>query len=410
MIRNWDSSLGRTADAALRGVARKTGDTKSVFRPRQEDVPPFDLTYVRSGPRGRTPVLVIPGGPGLASVLPYRSLRRQMAADGLDVIMVEHRGVGLSRTDLEGTDLPHNAIWINLVLDDFAAVLDEEGVTQVFVAGSSYGSYLASSFAARYPDRVAGVLLDSALQSTDNILFERSRIQELFLDGGGDPNVAGPIKALIDRGEDQRILLDVVRAAYELVGMGLVSAAATSRLQKNASLLWSALAAYATRDASMFGLPGYFEFARAGAIGFRELNYGATPDGEPLDPALTYSLVAQLFPPFVGQPYDLRAWAAEFRKPLVLLVGNRDVRTPPSVAELTADLAPQSVLVPITNGHSALDTFPLAFAKSVKLLALGQAHRLPKLSAELDSLPRRGDAAKLTAALCFTARAEGFRV
>jgi proline iminopeptidase len=118
----------------------------------------FDLTYLRTGPRGGMPVLVIPGGPGIASVLPYRGLRRLAAARGLDVIMVEHRGVGLSRHDL-----PLAAVTIEQVVADLAAVLDHAGVGRALVYGTSYGAYLAQGFGLRHPDRVAGMVLDSPL-------------------------------------------------------------------------------------------------------------------------------------------------------------------------------------------------------------------------------------------------------
>ena len=52
---------------------------RSLRRPASGAAPAFDLSYVRSGPRGATPVVIIPGGPGLASVLPYRGLRRRAA-------------------------------------------------------------------------------------------------------------------------------------------------------------------------------------------------------------------------------------------------------------------------------------------------------------------------------------------
>ncbi|WP_222429404.1 hypothetical protein [Saccharopolyspora dendranthemae] len=80
----------------------------------------FDLAYVRAGPRNDRPLLVLPGGPGLASVMPYRPLRAAAAARGLDTIMVEHRGVGLSRTDGEGADLPQDALTMAQVADDLA--------------------------------------------------------------------------------------------------------------------------------------------------------------------------------------------------------------------------------------------------------------------------------------------------
>ena len=52
------------------------------------------------------PLVMIPGGPGAASIALYRGFRRRAAAEGLDVIMVEHRGVGMSRHDDSGADLP----------------------------------------------------------------------------------------------------------------------------------------------------------------------------------------------------------------------------------------------------------------------------------------------------------------
>lgn len=126
--------------------------------------------------------MIIPGGPGLASILPYKALRRQARVDGLDVIMIEHRGIGFSRFDLAGNDLPLSAMTVGAVLSDVVAVLDREGVDRAFLAGSSYGSYLASSFGAAHPDRVSGMLLDSALQSTKDLEIERRVIRELFWD------------------------------------------------------------------------------------------------------------------------------------------------------------------------------------------------------------------------------------
>ncbi|MBI5738164.1 MAG: alpha/beta hydrolase, partial [Mycolicibacterium neoaurum] len=99
----------------------------------------FDLYYVRVGRKTAHPVVVIPGGPGLASVAPYRAFRRHAAAAGCDVIMIEHRGVGLSRHDDDGADLPPEAITVKQVVDDVAAVLDDAGVATAHIYGSSYG-------------------------------------------------------------------------------------------------------------------------------------------------------------------------------------------------------------------------------------------------------------------------------
>lgn len=379
-----------------------TSQIKRVRRPADSYGPEFNLAYVRSGPRSETPVVIIPGGPGLASVLPYGSVRRQAAADGIDVIMVEHRGVGLSRSDISGADLPHSAMWIDLVLDDIAAVLDHERVSKVFVAGSSYGSYVASSFAVKYSGRVAGMFLDSALQSTKDLALERDAIRSLFW--SSNSAIADGIRKLTARGENQRVLLDVVRSGYELSGIRLVESAVGRRVTGEFDPVWQALASYAARDESIAGLPYFYEFARAGTIGFRELDYGAAPDGQPLDPALTYSQIANRFPSFEREPYDLPTETSRFDWPMVVLSGTRDLRTPPAIAERTAGLAPDATLVHLRNGHSVLDSHPVAFVKALKLLVAGQSRRLPGLEEELNGLPRRGLTDGFVRAVEFLAR------
>lgn len=111
----------------------------------------FELTYVRSGPRDAPPVVVVPGGPGLASVLPYRGLRSLATRRGMQVIMVEHRGVGLSRRDGAREDLPATALTVEQVVADLAAVLDDAGVDRAVLYGSSYGTYLVQGFGLRIP-------------------------------------------------------------------------------------------------------------------------------------------------------------------------------------------------------------------------------------------------------------------
>src|ERR1700694_3524718 len=95
----------------------------------------FDLFYVRTGRKSPHPVVVIPGGPGAASIALYRGFRRRAVAEGLDVIMGEHRGVGMSRHDDTGTDLPPEALSIDQVVDDVGGVLDDGQVDR----GGLYG-------------------------------------------------------------------------------------------------------------------------------------------------------------------------------------------------------------------------------------------------------------------------------
>ncbi|WZH38617.1 MAG: alpha/beta fold hydrolase [Microbacterium enclense] len=364
-----------------------------VRRPATEETPAFDLTYVRSGPRGATPVLVIPGGPGLASVLPYRGLRRWAARGGLDLIMVEHRGVGRSRTDLDGRPLPPAAMRVTAVLDDLAAVLDAEGIDRAVIVGSSYGSYLAMAFGARHPERVSAMLLDSALQSAHDIDIERDRLRELFWDA--DDDMARGVRRLIAAGVSERVVLDIVRAAYELGGTDLMHPLVRHR----PGFAWRALGAYATRDGSIARIPGIYEFDLVGTIAFRELGYGGTPDGHPLDPARTYLPLAPRYPAFAGEPYDLIEAVRSFDWPLVVLSGDRDLRTPSAIAERVVAAAPDATLVRIHNGHSALDTHPMALLNAVRRLVRGQQDRLPGDEAALNRLPRKGLSASFPALL-----------
>lgn len=391
-------TVARAGDRALGTMARVSKTIRQVRRPAthlaaDQWTPEFDLAYVRTGPKSETPTVVIPGGPGLGSILPYADLRRQATRDELDLIMIEHRGIGFSRADLSGADLPPSTLWINDVIDDAAAVLDQENVGRAFIAGSSYGSYLASGFGVKYPQRVAGMLLDSALQSTADIQVERHALRELFWEGKNA--ASSDVRALVERGEDQRLLADVLRAAYELCGMEVAQKMLRRRLDGLFNPVWNLLAHYSAREASTVGVPGYYEFGRVGTIGFRELNFGPTPDGKPLDAGLTYSLLAPDFAQFEGEPFDLLSATTGFDWPLVLLAGDRDLRTPATIARRTAVLAPQGTLVPIRNGHSALDAHMLAFEKTLKLLVSGQQSRLEGLAPTLDSLPRRGGGAEL---------------
>lgn len=386
----------------LESLTRGTPGLQRLLRPRNGPDPAFPLAYVRTGPRSDTPLVVVPGGPGLGSVLPYRGLRRIAAQGGLDVIMIEHRGVGLSRTDVHGRPLRFSALWIADVLDDIAAVLDAEGVRTAFVAGSSYGSYLASGFGARHPDRVAGILLDSALQSTHDLALERRVLRDLLWDA--DDEVAATVRALVARGDDERRLLDVARAAYELGAEPLLLPLLRRRRREACDPAWAALQLYATRDASIARIPGVYEFDIAGAIGFRELHYGAPTDGLPMDPALTYAPSAADFPAFAGEPFDLPAATAAFAWPMVVLSGSRDLRTPPAIAERTAATVRDAVLVRIENGHSALDTHPVAFLNAARRLVRGQQDRLPAGASALDRLPKRGLSARFPALLAASVR------
>ena len=182
------------------------------------------------------------------------------------------------------------------------------------------------------------MLLDSALQSTADLALERALIRGLFWDADERRRRCHPAahrRAVTTSGR----LLDVTRAAYELGGTEVLRPLLERRLRGRRDPVWSVLETYASRSASILRIPGFYEFDIVGAIAFRELHYGATPDGGPLDPALTYAPIADRFPAFAGEPFDLPALTPGFRWPMVLLVGDRDLRTPPAIAERVAATA-----------------------------------------------------------------------
>ncbi|CRZ18071.1 alpha/beta hydrolase [Mycolicibacterium neworleansense] len=352
----------------------------------------FDLFYVRAGRKSAYPVVIIPGGPGVASIQPYRALRRRAAAAGFDVIMIEHRGIGMSRHTDAGADLPPAAITVEQVVDDVAAVLDDAGVHEAELYGTSYGSYIAAGFGVRHPDRVAAMVLDSPLLSTADIEAMRTAIRALLWEGS-DPETAELAPKV------RRLVADGVLATRggELAGLlyGFGGGALLDRqldlLLRGRALVWSGLARLSrlsTRKA-----PYRNEVDLVGRIAFRELNYAGVPDGLPLDPALEMADMigsAKFYEPFEAEPFDLMAELPHFHWPTVVVSGGRDLTTPPAVAEQIAALVPDAVLVRMpTVAHSVLDTRERAAFAVIRAVRDGVTEQLSATADELDALPAR---------------------
>jgi len=166
----------------------------------------FDLYYVRTGRKSAHPLVVIPGGPGAASIALYRGLRRRAATAGLDLIMVEHRGVGMSRHDDSGADLPPEALTIDQVVDDVAAVLDDAQVDKAVIYGTSYGTYLAAGVGVRHPGRVHAMVLDSPVLSADDIVAVREVTRRVLWDGDNSETagLAPKVRQLVE--DDETVL------------------------------------------------------------------------------------------------------------------------------------------------------------------------------------------------------------
>lgn len=351
----------------------------------------FDLHYVRSGPLSAHPLLIIPGGPGMASIQLYRGLRRRAAALGLDVIMVEHRGVGLSRFDRAGHDLPPEAITVDQAVDDLAAVLDDAGVQRAIVYGTSYGSYLAAGLGVRHPERVHAMVLDSPLLSAGDIEAIRHAIRGLLLDGDapGTAEVARKVRRLVDSGRFDDLSGEVAATAYAYGGMPLLNQL-LDLLLSGRTLLWRTMSTLGRM--TLRKVPYHNEVDLVGRIAFRELDYAGVPDGLPLDPSeALLEMVDQIpgpKPEFEGEPFDLVDAMPGFDWPTVVISGQRDLTTPPAVAERIASLVPGAVLVRLpTAAHSALDTRERAALQIARAVTHNAGSSLPERAAELDALP-----------------------
>jgi pimeloyl-ACP methyl ester carboxylesterase len=367
--------------AALPGV-------RSVRRPITADgADEFDLFYVRVGEKSPHPLVIIPGGPGAASVALYRGLRKHAVAEGMDVIMVEHRGVGMSRHDDGGADLPPEASTVDAAVQDVAAVLDAEEVDAAVVYGTSYGSYLAAGLGVRHPGRVHAMILDSPLLSADDIDAVREAVRRVLWDGDGETvELAPKVRQLVEDGVLTPSASQLAADMYGLGGPDLLGRQ-LDLLLNGRDWVWGAVG-LGTRLLLARKTPYHNEPDLVGRIGYRELNYGAVPDGRPLDPAAALREAATGDVDFVAEPYDLVAAMPEFTWPTAVLSGGRDLTTPRAVARRIVDLIPDSVLVELpTTGHSVIDTKEASALAIVKAVYAGDMHELPARSEQLDAEP-----------------------
>jgi proline iminopeptidase len=399
-----------TMDAKRRRAHDKLAALPGV-RPVRRPVSPgdadeFDLYYVRTGRKSAQPLVIIPGGPGVVSVQLYRGLRRRAAAAGLDVIMIEHRGVGMSRHDEFGADLPPRAFTVDQVVDDVAAVLADARVDSAVVYGTSYGSYIAAGLGVRHPGLVRAMILDSPLLSRHDIAFVRDAIRGLLLEGDSPETVAlaPKVRKLVDAGVLSALAGQVAVTVYGYGGAALLDRQ-LDLLLDDRIVLWHCLSRFTSlvdRTA-----PYRFEMDLVSRIAFRELDYAAEPDGLPLDPAAAIRETLAERDAFEAEPYDLVAEMPKFGWPTVVISGGRDLVTPPAVAERIASLVPNAVLLAMpTMAHSALDFREPAALVIAGAVTRGESGSLAAQVPALDALPPRRAVRLLWKAIDVAATAE----
>ncbi|GAA2890074.1 alpha/beta fold hydrolase [Nonomuraea rubra] len=151
--------------------------------------------YTRSAGTG-VPVVLLHAFP-LSSAMWLA--QREGLARVCRVITPDLRGFGGSRL---GEDEPS----LDLMADDVARLLDEEGIDRAVVGGLSMGGYVTMAFCRRHPDRVLGVILADTKAGADPPAARdnRERIAQAVLSGGNEVLVTEVLPALIGRTTRER--------------------------------------------------------------------------------------------------------------------------------------------------------------------------------------------------------------
>ncbi|TDD20196.1 alpha/beta fold hydrolase [Nonomuraea diastatica] len=118
--------------------------------------------------------------------------QREGLATVCRVITPDLRGFGGSRL---GDDEPS----LDLMADDVARLLDDEGIDRAVVGGLSMGGYVTMALCRRHPDRVLGVILADTKAGEDPPAAKdnRERIARAVLSEGSEVLVSEVLPALI---------------------------------------------------------------------------------------------------------------------------------------------------------------------------------------------------------------------
>jgi proline iminopeptidase len=286
-------------------------------------------------------------------------------------------------------------------------VLDDAEVGAAVVYGTSYGTYLAAGLGVRHPERVHAMILDSPLLAADDVDAVREAVRRTLWDGDDEETseLAAKVHQLVEDGVLTPAATQLAADLYGLGGPELLGRQLDLLLNDH-DWVWGVVG-LGTRLLAERKTPYHNEPDLVGRIGYRELNYGAVPDGKPLDPAVALRQMATGEVDFVAEPYDLVAETPGFTWPTVVVSGGRDLTTPRAVACRIVELIPDAVLVDLpTTGHSIIDIKERSALAVVKAVYAGGTAELPSRSAELDGAPNLLSVRLLVRAIAAASAAE----
>ena len=180
------------------------------------------------------------------------------------------------------------ALTIEQVVDDVVAVLDDADVEQAILYGTSYGTYIAAGVGVRYPQRVAGMILDSPTLSAQDIDDERAAIRRVLWDGidSDTADLVPKVRQLVADGVLTPTAGQLVAAVYGFGGPALVDRQ-LNLLLRGRHGLWSS-SGWSRPTADRAEGPVSKRAGSGGAHRLPGTQLRRVPDGKPLDPAAAY--------------------------------------------------------------------------------------------------------------------------
>jgi pimeloyl-ACP methyl ester carboxylesterase len=122
----------------------------------------IEIAYERLGPPDGTPLVLIPGS-GAQMVMWPQDLCTALVDRGFHVVLMDNRDSGLSTWLRQYDGRRGRAYTLTEMAGDVIAVLDAIGARRAHLMGGSLGAMIAQATAIRYPERVSGLILASAM-------------------------------------------------------------------------------------------------------------------------------------------------------------------------------------------------------------------------------------------------------
>lgn len=145
------STIAAAEDSALAGAGMDWKGAAALTGGKGYAAAPLgQLHYREMGQGAATPILLIHQTP--MGMIQYVDVQPALARAGRRTIVSDNPGYGMSDPAPEGVTLP-------LLADNLVALLDHVQARRVIVVGHHTGAAFAAAFAARHPDRTAGVVL-----------------------------------------------------------------------------------------------------------------------------------------------------------------------------------------------------------------------------------------------------------